>query len=423
MPKITAIETAIPADVMPNLVLLRIHTDAGIIGCGETYYTPHAIESLVHDWMAERLLGADAEAVESHWRFLYERCTAFGAPGAEMRALSAIDVALWDIVGQVCRQPVWQLLGGAAQPRVRVYNTCGGPSYGATETGEDGSNDVHSDAPASNDRRSPHPGWPGYGDEGSPGPLQDNWSSIHAAGDLAEELVAEGVLGMKVWPFDRYAQRQGGLYMSTADIEAGMRPLREIRDRVGDAIEIMIEGHAFFQLPAALRLADALREIRPFWLEDVLRVDNVQTLADFRHRSGLPIAASEMLLGRNAYLQLLQAQAADYVMVDPTWVGGISETRRIIDLAQAFNVPATMHDCTGPLTLLAGLHCAAASTNVVLQETVRAHIRTFYSRLIDSPPTVEGGYLPAPTRAGIGAAWLPELFHAGRKHVRRSSLT
>ena len=406
MPKITAIETAIPNGIMPNLILVRIHTDEGLIGCGETYYTPHAIESLIHDWMAERLIGSEATDIESHWRFLYERCTAFGYPGAEMRAISAIDVALWDILGQVCGQPVWQLLGGAAQKQVRIYNTCGGPGYGAhMNAGE---------TPAS------HPGWPGHGDEGTPGPLQDNWSSIHAAGDLAEELVSEGIMGMKVWPFDRYAHRTGGLYLSAPDIDAGMKPLREIRERVGDKIEIMIEGHAFFQLPSALRLAAALAEIKPLWLEDVLRVDNADTLADFRRRSGLPIAASEMLLGRPAYLSMLQAGAADYVMVDPTWAGGISETRRIIDLAQTFNIPATMHDCTGPLTLFAGLHCSVASTNVVLQETVRAHIRTFYDRLIDRQPVINNGWLQPPTDPGLGTTLLPELFESSSNGVRRT---
>lgn len=406
MSRITAIETAIPSGIMPNLILLRIHTEDGIIGCGETYYTPHAIEALIHDWMAERLLGAEATDIESHWRFLYERCSAFGAPGAEMRALSAIDVALWDILGQVCGQPVWRLLGGAAQERVRIYNTCGGPGYGA----------VKGDAP----EKPGHPGWPGYGDEGQSGPLQDNWSSIHAAGDLAEELIAEGITGMKVWPFDRYVHRHGALYLSPADIEEGMRPLREIRERVGNRIEIMIEGHAFFRLPTALRLAEALREIRPLWLEDMLPVDNVETLANFRRQSGMPIAATEMRLGRNAYIPLLQAQAADYLMVDPTWAGGISETRRIIDLAQAYQVPATMHDCTGPLTLFSGLHCAVASTNVVFQETVRAHIRTFYGRLIDRQPRIEEGRLLPPADPGLGTALLPGLFHPGRNHHRIS---
>lgn len=405
MPRITAIETTVPADIMTNLILVRVHTDAGFIGCGETYYTPRAIEALIHDWMAERLIGRDATDIESHWRFLYERCTAFGNPGAELRALSALDVALWDILGQTCEQPLWRLLGGRTQDRVRIYNTCGGPGYGTLQQ-----EPVHGQ----------HPGWPGYGDEGQPGLLQDNWSSIHAAGDLAEELVAEGFTGMKMWPFDRYAHRSGGLYLSAADIEAGMKPLREIRDRVGDQLEIMIEGHAFFQLPSALQLARALQEVRPFWLEDVLRVDNVATLADFRRQCGVPIAASEMLLGRPAYLSLLESQAADYVMVDPTWAGGISETRRIVDLAQAFNVPVTMHDCTGPLTMYSGLHCAVASANVVLQETVRAHIRTFYERLIDRQPVIEQGFLIPPADSGLGTALLPELFQPGKNHHRVS---
>jgi len=407
MAKITAIETTIPAGIMPNLVLVRIHTEDGRVGCGETYYTPHAIQALIHDWMAERLLGADASDIEAHWRFLYERCSAFGAPGAEMRALSAIDVALWDLFGQECGQPVWRLLGGGVQKSVPIYNTCGGPGYGALKQSEA--------APA-------HPGWPGYGDEGKPGELQDNWSSIHAAGDLAEEFVSEGVAGMKVWPFDRYAHRNGGLRISAEEVEEGMKPLREIRERVGDKIEIMIEGHAFFELPAALRLAEALKEIRPLWLEDVLRVDNVETLADFRRQSGMPVAATEMLLGRNAYLNLLSARAADYIMADPTWAGGVSETRRIIELAQAHNVPATMHDCTGPLTLFAGLHCAVASANVVFQETVRAHIRTFYERLIDRQPVIEKGRLEAPTDPGLGTALLPELFEPGRDQYRRSAV-
>lgn len=404
MPKIVAIETAIPSNIMTNLILVRVHTDDGLIGCGETYYTPHAIDALIHDWMAERLIGAEATDIESHWRFLYERCSAFGFPGAELRALSAIDVALWDIMGQMCGQPIWKLLGGATQKKVRIYNTCGGPGYGTQKQRPAGM----------------HPGWPGHGDEGQPGPLQDNWASFHAAGDLAEELVSEGITGMKVWPFDRYAHRGGGAYLSAAEIDEGMKPLREIRKRVGDRIEIMIEGHAFFQLASALRLAEALTEIRPFWLEDVPRVDNIATLADFRQRCRLPVAASEMLLGRASYLQLLQANAADYVMIDPTWAGGISETRRIIELAQAYNISATMHDCTGPMTLFAGLHCSVASRNVVLQETVRAHIRTFYKDLIDRQPVIENGWLLPPTDPGLGTAFLPGLFKAGNHPVRRT---
>lgn len=406
MPRITAIETAIPASIMPNLLLVRVHTDDGLVGSGETYYTPHAVAALIHDWMSERLLGADALAVESHWRFLYERCTPFGHPGAEMRALSALDLALWDILGQACGQPVYRLLGGPVRETIPVYNTSGGPSYGALAGAMD--------APR-------HPGWPGYGDIGTKGPLQDNWSSHFAAGDLAEELLAEGITAMKLWPFDRAAHRSGGLHISWEDVEEAMRPLREIRDRVGMRMDIAIEGHAFFQLPAALRIAEALREIRPLWLEDVLRVDNAGTLADFRQRSGLPIAASEMLLGRKENLAILQARACDYCMVDPTWSGGISETRRVIDLAQSFNIPATIHDCTGPLTLFSGLHLAAASANVVFQETVRAHIRSFYHHLVETLPVIEGGKARLPAGPGLGTRFKDGLFREGASHWRRSA--
>ena len=403
MPRITAIETAIPRGIMSNLLLVRVHTDDGLVGCGETYYTPHAIASLIHDWMAARLLNADALAIESHWRWLYERCTPFGHPGAEMRALSAIDLALWDILGQVTGQPVYRLLGGPVRESIPVYNTCGGPSYGAFQ--EPG--------PA-------HPGWPGYGSPGKPGPLEDAWASLNAPGDLAAELVAEGYKVLKLWPFDAAAHRSGGLHITAADVEEGMRPLRAIRDRVGMQLDIAIEGHAFYQLPAALRIAEALREIKPLWIEDLLRPDCVATLADFRDRSGLPIAASEMLLGRKEYLAVLQARAADYCMVDPTWSGGISESRRVIDMAQTFNIPATIHDCTGPLTLFAGLHLAASSTNVVFQETVRAHIRTVYQHLVDRGPVIERGMALLPEGPGLGTRFHDSLFTPGKYDYRKS---
>lgn len=403
MSRITSIETVIPRGIMSNLLLVRVHTDDGLIGCGETYYTPHAIAALIHDWMAARLIGADALAIESHWRWLYERCTPFGHPGAEMRALSAIDLALWDILGQATGQPVYRLLGGPVRESIPVYNTCGGPSYGALqETG-----------PA-------HPGWPGYGSPGKPGPLEDAWASLNAPGDLAAELVAEGYKVLKLWPFDAAAHRSGGLHITAADVEEGMRPLRAIRERVGMQLDIAIEGHAFYQLPAALRIAEALREIKPLWIEDLLRPDCVATLADFRDRSGLPIAASEMLLGRKEYLQVLQAGAADYCMVDPTWSGGISESRRVIDMAQTFNIPATIHDCTGPLTLFAGLHLAASSTNVVFQETVRAHIRTLYQHLVDRGPVVQRGMALLPEGPGLGTRFHASLFTPGKYDYRKS---
>jgi L-alanine-DL-glutamate epimerase-like enolase superfamily enzyme len=196
--------------------------------------------------------------------------------------------------------------------------------------------------------------------------------------------------------------------------------MEEARERVGDKIEILLDGHGFFQLPAALRIAEAMRDLRPMWLEDVMRVDSVDSLARFRDQARLPIAVSEMLPTREEYRLVLERGAADYVMIDPTWVGGISETRRVAEFAQAYNIPATMHDCTGPLTLFAGLHVATAVPNVVFQESVRAHIRTFYSQLIDTNVVLESGFAMPPDRPGLGTALLPSLFGPERESHRIS---
>ena len=409
-PRIVAIETLIPHDIMAGIMLLRIHTDAGtvggepVIGHGETYYIPHAVAATLHDWMSRRLLGADATAIESHWRFLYERGTAFGVRGCELRAISAIDLALWDILGQLTERPVWKLLGGPVRDAIPVYNSCGGPTYGRRPK----------DAPDAQ-------GWPGHGDLGQPGPLEDNYNSVHHAGDLAEELLAAGYTAMKTWSLDQIYRQSGGHRVSWPDLEQALRPLHEIRERVGLKMELMLDGHGFFSLPAALRIAEAMRPIQPLWLEDVIRPDCVDTIADFRDRAGVPIAVSEMLVSREEYRQVLQRRAADYTMIDPTWVGGISETRRAAELSQAFNVPTLMHDCTGPLTLFAGLHIAASCANVTYQETVRAHLKTLYPLLIDEPVVVTNGHLPLPTRPGLGVRLLPELFtpaHPGYRITR-----
>jgi galactonate dehydratase len=402
--KITGIETVCQS----HLLLLRIHTDAGIIGNGETYYAPQAVASVLHDWMSERLLGENALDIERHWRFFYERFMNFGGRGAEIRALSALDLCLWDILGQSCGLPVWQLLGGNTRGRLPVYNSAGGTSYGVPS-------DVSSAAEAGKLF------WPGYGSPGFEGPLEDNWRSVNRPVEYAEELISEGYKGMKVWLLDPLAHRPGGgLYQSWGDVRKALQPLFDIREKVGYDIEIMLDGHGFFQWPAAMRIAEVMREIKPMWMEDVLRVDNVDLLLRFREKAGVPIAVSEMFTTREDYRHVLEKQAADYIMVDPTWVGGISETKRITEMAIPYNIPVTMHDCTGPFTLLAGVHVGIACPNVVFQESVRAHLRVVYEKLIDQPVVVEEGGIAPTSRPGLGAAWRSELFSPAHPHYRIS---
>jgi len=406
-PRIVAIETLVPHDIMPGLLAIRVHAqDAGgkvWMGHGETYYVPTSVASVIHDFFSPRLLGSDALAIESHWRFLYERMIAFAGTGAELRALSAIDLALWDLAGQIHQEPIWRLLGGPVRDSVPVYNSSGGPSYGRSNKQVPGAS-----------------GWPGHGDPGKQGPLEDNWTSMNRPVELAKELIDLGYRGMKLWSFDGVYRRQGGQLLTARDIDEGLAPFRAIREAVGDQIDLMLDGHGFFSLGAARQIARAMQEVRPLWLEDILRPDCIQTMVEFRKSIDVPVAVSEMLVTIDAYRRVLEAGAADMIMIDPTWVGGISGTRRIAELAQAYNVPTLMHDCTGPMTLLAGLHIAGSNTGVAHQETVRAHLATLYPHLIDTALRVESGHLELPVQPGIGASWKAELFDSTHPGYRRS---
>jgi L-alanine-DL-glutamate epimerase-like enolase superfamily enzyme len=388
--RIVSVETCVPTDIWPWLLLVRIRTEDGREGYGETAYAPHAVASLIHDWMADRLIGADALAIESHWRFFYERFANFGVRGAELRAISAVDVALWDILGKVCNQPIYRLLGGPVRARVPAYNSCGNPAYGKVHFGK--------------------VGWPGYGSIGEAGHLCDTYNFIHNPVELVTELKEAGYRAMKIWSFDSAAHQDGGMTISNEFLNQTIRPLEKIREAHGDTFDFMVDGHGFFMLPAALRIAAALKPLKPLWLEDVLKMDNIRTLADFRRQSGMPISASEMLLSRADYLDTLIQQAADYIMIDPTWVGGISESVRLAHLAQGFNVPVTMHDCTGPLTVFAGIQVNASVAGCCFQETVRSHIHTFYKDLVDELPAVADGHVAIPQRPGLGVLLNPDLF-------------
>lgn len=402
--KITKIETTTAPEHSEALLLCRVHTDEGLVGCGESYYIPGAVAAVIHEWMAARLLGSDPLAIEGHWRFLYERATNFGSRGAELRALSAIDLALWDIFGKVAGQPVWQLFGGKTQEGVRIYNSSGGAGYGGQHNGLAIT-------------------WPGYGAMGEKAPLNDYWMAVHEPVAYARELLDEGITALKMWPLDFAAHKAGGaVHVTAKDLEKGLRPFFAIREAVGMDMELILDGHGFFQLPVALRIADRMRDIKPLWLEDVIRPDCVDTIRDFRDRCQLPLAVSEMMIGAEDYRLVLEKRAADYVMIDPTWVGGLSQTLKITDMAQHYNIPVVMHDCTGPLTLFAGLQVGIARGNVAWQETLRSHLRVRYRHLVTHVPEVQNGRLMAPVQSGLGSDWLEELFHPSRD-VQTSSLS
>ena len=130
---------------------------------------------------------------------------------------------------------------------------------------------------------------------------------------------------MKIWPFDRFALAGDGRSITMTDLKTGLEPFRRIRDAVGDRIEIMLEGHGYWDVTTAKKIAGAVEDYRPAWLEDMILAHDVDAIAELKASTSTPIIASEMLITRFQYRHLLERRAADIVMVDPTWAGGIAE--------------------------------------------------------------------------------------------------
>ncbi|HEY3083804.1 MAG TPA: mandelate racemase/muconate lactonizing enzyme family protein [Chloroflexota bacterium] len=385
--RVMAVET-IHADAFPPLCYLRVHTDEGLVGLGETFWGPAAVAAHVHEALAPHLLGEDPLLIERHRQRLALR--GLRDLGAEGRALSALDLALWDLLGQATGRPIHALLGGAVRERVRVYNTCAG--YEPSDWRVGGPTE---------------------------GPYEDRRATFERPEELAESLLAEGITAMKIWPFE--TGEGGRSYVAPEDLARGLEPLRRIRRAVGDRIDVLLDCGRW-SLPLATRIARAVEEYEPFWLEDPLPPDEPAAWRELAASTRVPLAGGEELGGRGAFRALLE-HGLQVALFDPGWVGGISEGRVVAALADAYRRPFCPHDCTGPVSFVAGVHLSISAPNAMLQEYVRAYYAGAYRELVTELPRVEGGYVYAPTAPGLGTALRPDFVERSGAHVRVSRLS
>jgi L-alanine-DL-glutamate epimerase-like enolase superfamily enzyme len=227
---------------------------------------------------------------------------------------------------------------------------------------------------------------------------------------------------MKIWPFDQFAPKTNGQYISLEDLDRGLEPFRKIRRAVGNKMEIMVELHSMWNLPSAIRIAKALEEFEPMWYEDPLRMDNLDALSQFKASTHIPTCASETVATRWAFREMLERCAVSIVMLDIAWVGGLSEARKIAAMAEAHHLPFAPHDCTGPVTLMVSVHLCMHGPNALIQETVRAFNAGWYPRLVTSLPRIEDGYVYAPEGPGLGLTLLPEVLKRDDLTIRISEL-
>jgi galactonate dehydratase len=345
---------------------VRIYTDRGITGIGETYPSINGELGSLKDIATEYLIGRDPRDIDGIWKDIYKYQSMRNAGGSEMHILSAIDMALLDILGKSTGLPLYRLLGGKTRAKVKVYNT-----------------------------------------------VTDYWAINNTKmGPDTEKIVTflldRGITAMKIYPFST----EGG-FISSEEIEKGVSWLKQIEKTAGRRMEILVDGWGGCDLPGAERVIRACEPYNVIHIEDILIPNSYQSYAKLAAETPIPIAHSETLATRYQLKDFLEAKALDILMFDLCWCGGITEAKKMCDMADAWYIPGSPHTCGGPLLYVASAHLSTAIPNFCYMESNYWKYTHQYPYFINNVPVPVNGFISAPEDPGLGVEIKPELFKNG----------
>ena len=352
-----------------NWAFVKIYTDDGITGVGEgtlEYKEKAFLGALEH--IKDYLIGQDPRDIEKHWHTIYRDAYWRGGP-VLMSALSAVECALWDILGKSLNVPVYTLLGGKYHDKVRIY--VNGWFAGAKEPEE--------------------------------------------FAEKARIAVKRGVTAMKWDPFGK-----NYLQISNAELNKALRNVAAVREAVGDEVDLLIEGHGRFDVPTATRIAKELLQFKPMFFEEPVPPDNLEALAAVRAKSPVPISAGERLYSRWDYRKLFDIRAADYIQPDISHAGGISELKKIAAEAETRYIPFAPHNPSGPVANAATLQLAAACPNFTILEIMYSDV-DWRRDVTNESLEYKDGYITIPSKPGLGIEINEEecLKHPYQPHTLR----
>jgi galactonate dehydratase len=363
--------TAIPIEGFGfrTWVFLEIDTDEGITGVGEASSTGGGgsvvIGSMLNNLrntkvttdFRESLIGEDPENIDKIWHKLWRRYTGGGGwSGFVTTMISGIDIALWDIKGKALGKPIYSLLGGAFRDKILLY--------------------THVKA-------------------GDP----------DAAAAHARSLVAEGYTALKTDPYMPEMRKHHRQY-TTGTISAegaalGEDTMAAIREAVGPNIEVLLDAHGNFNVPTAIKLCRMMEPYDLTWFEEPVPPESLDALRQVRESVNIPLCTGERLYTRFGFYPVLNERLVDYIMPDIVWTGGISETRKIANLAEIFHIPVTPHDANGPINIIAGAHTMMTVPNFYRLELVSSWMDN-YNACIEPHLDIRDGYLHLSDRPGLG---------------------
>ena len=345
--KIAKIEQFFPRQRMR---LVKITTDNGLVGWGETTLEgkPKSTWAAV-DELAEYFVGKDPLRIEHHWQHVY-RSAFFRGGNVLMSALSGIDQALWDIAGKYYDVPAYMLLGGAVRDRIRVYAHWG----------------IH-----------------GQTDE-----------ALAAARARLDMLLAKGYTAFKTGP--------GGTWRAhepPARIDAFVKDAYTMREWVGDEVELCFDFHGKMTPGLAIEVCGQLAGMRPMFVEEPIPQENVDALKEVSDHVSFPIATGERLLSRWEFREIFEKQAVSYIQPDGSHAGGITELKKIANMAEVYYIHIMPHCAIGPVAFSACMQVDAVVPNFLVQEQVDVGLG---EGLLVEPWQVVDGHVELPTKPGLG---------------------
>jgi L-alanine-DL-glutamate epimerase-like enolase superfamily enzyme len=344
---------------------VRLHTDRGIVGTGETYPFQNSETGALKDH-SRMLLGKDPRDIDGVWKNFYHQVAMRNAGGADMRVLSAINMAQLDILGQASALPLYRLLGGKTRSKVRVYNTT--TDYWAINEMKMGPDTL----------------------------------------EIVDFLMESGITAMKIYPFSG-----GGGHITADELKSGLNWIREIGRQSGGKMDICVDCWGRWNLTSAQRIARALEPYNIMYLEDVMLPNNAQAYAQLAAETSVPICMSETLATRYEYREFLESKACDVVMFDLSWVGGPTEAKRISEMADTYFIPTSPHTCGGPLLYISSCHLCTAIADLLIMESNYWKYTYQFPYFVNNVPAPQDGYVSPPEAPGIGAEIKPELFENG----------
>ncbi|MCT4558205.1 MAG: mandelate racemase/muconate lactonizing enzyme family protein [Pelagimonas sp.] len=343
-------------------ILVKLTTDDGIVGWGECYASsvgPGAMQAVIRDLFDRYFLDENPENVER----LFRRCFSSGFTQRPdltvMGAFSGLEIACWDILGKSRERPVWALIGGMMNERIRAYTYL----YPL-----------------------PHH------------PLPDFWISPDMAAQAAADCVARGYTAVKFDPAGPYTMRAGH-QPAMSDLSRSVAFCKAIREAVGDKADLLFGTHGQFTTSGAIRMGQAVAPYQPLWFEEPIPPDNIAQMARVAQMQTVPVATGERLTTKAEFGAVLQQGAASILQPALGRSGGIWETKKIATLAEAHNALMAPHLYAGPIEWAANLQFAVSIPNLLIAETIET---PFHDALIKGTIRVEEGFVTAPSAPGLG---------------------